>query len=181
MTKKKHSKSGVKGLLQFSAYLLVILLLTFLLRRYVFFRSVVDGSSMETTLSDGDSLIVDELTYRIRDPKRFEVIVFPYRSSKRYYIKRVIGLPGESIRILDGRIYINGIELDEDYGTEEVFSGGVAEDDFILGDDEYFVLGDNRNDSVDSRNTDLGAVHRSEIDGRAFLRVYPFRSFGSIR
>ncbi len=167
--------------MQFSAYLFVILLLTFLLRRYVFFRSVVDGSSMETTLFDGDSLIVDELTYRLRDPKRFEVIVFPYRSSKRYYIKRVIGLPGESVRIVDGRIYINGIELEDKYGSEELFSGGIAESDLVLGEDEYFVLGDNRNDSVDSRSSDLGAVHRSEIDGRAFLRVFPFNSFGKIK
>ncbi|MCR4907931.1 MAG: signal peptidase I [Lachnospiraceae bacterium] len=181
MTKKKHSKSGVRGLLKFSAYLLVILFLTFLLRRYVFFRSVVDGSSMESTLFDGDSLIVDELTYRLRDPKRFEVIVFPYRSSRRYYIKRVIGLPGESVRILDGRIYINGIELEENYGSEEFFSGGIAENDLILGEDEYFVLGDNRNDSVDSRSSDLGAVHRKEIEGKAFLRVYPFGSFGAVR
>ena len=89
-------------------YLLVIIGLSFLIITFVGQRSRVDGSSMETTLSDGDNLIVDKISYRFRDPKRYEIIVFPYQYKENtYYIKRIIGLPGETVQVKDGYVYIN--------------------------------------------------------------------------
>ena len=108
----------LKEFLNTSIYILVVLILTYCVVNFVGQRTEVIGSSMEPTLSDGDNLIVDKITYRIRDPKRFEIIVFPYQLAENtYYIKRIIGLPGETVMIdEEGRIYIDGEVLEEDYG-----------------------------------------------------------------
>jgi signal peptidase I len=138
---------------------------------------------MEPTLSDGDNLIVDKITYRLREPKRFEIIVFPYQYTKNtYYIKRIIGLPGETVRIdEEGRIWINGEVLEENYGKEVIKDAGLASSEIVLGDDEYFVMGDNRNDSADSRFVSVGNIKRENIVGRAWLRIYPFNKFGILK
>ncbi len=115
---------------------------------------------MENTLSDGDNLIVDKITYRFSDPKRYDIIVFPYQyEDNTYFIKRIIGLPGETVQIVDGTIYIDGEALQESYGREVMKNSGLAADPITLGDDEYFVLGDNRNDSTDSRDPSVGKIH----------------------
>ena len=117
-------------------------------------------------LSDGDHLIVDKISYRFREPQRYEIVVFPYRYEKNtYYIKRIIGLPGETVQIVDGYIYINGKQLDEHYGNEIIEEAGMAAEPVTLGEDEYFVMGDNRNNSQDSRVSDVGAIHRDELMG----------------
>ena len=111
-------------------------------------RTQVSGASMETTLSDGDQLIVDKISYQFREPERFEIIVFPYQyEAGTYYIKRIIGLPGETVQILDGSVYINGEKLEEHYGNEVMEEAGIAAEPVTLGVDEYFVMGDNRNNS----------------------------------
>ena len=100
-------------------YLLVIVLLTWVIVTFVGQRTKVDGHSMEPTLSDGDNLIVDKLSYRFRDPERYDIIVFPYQHAENtYYIKRIIGLPGDTVQVIDGYMYINGKKLDEHYGAE---------------------------------------------------------------
>ena len=100
----------------------------------------------------------------------------------RFFIKRIIGLPGESIRIdYEGNIYINGEVLEENYGAEGILDPGRAETEVVLGEDEFFVMGDNRNHSMDSRDISVGSIKKSDITGRAFVRIYPFSSFGSIR
>lgn len=176
-------KHFLKSILNFSIYILVVLVLTLLVVRYVGQRTVVMGHSMEPTLSDQDNLLVDKLSYRLHDPKRFDVVVFPYQyADKTYFIKRIIGLPGETVRIDDtGSIYINDEILMEAYGKEVIEDPGLARDGIILGADEYFVLGDNRNDSSDSRFVSVGNIKGSQIIGKAFLRIYPFSAFGRIR
>lgn len=176
-------KHFLKSILNFSIYILVVLVLTLLVVRYVGQRTVVMGHSMEPTLSDQDNLLVDKLSYRLHDPKRFDVVVFPYQyADKTYFIKRIIGLPGETVRIDDtGNIYINDELLMEAYGKEVIEDPGLARDGITLGADEYFVLGDNRNDSSDSRFVSVGNIKGSQIMGKAFLRIYPFSSFGRIR
>ncbi|MBQ8527003.1 MAG: signal peptidase I [Lachnospiraceae bacterium] len=166
-----------------SLYLLGILVLTFLVIQYVGQRTVVHGESMENTLMDGDNLIVDKLTYRFHEPKRFDVIVFPFRKGENtYYIKRVIGVPGDSVYIDDlGDIYINDEKLLEGFGKETILDPGMAGDTVYLGGDEYFVLGDNRNASADSRDPSVGVVKRDDITGRAWLRIYPFDSIGFVK
>ena len=175
-------KHFLKSILNFSIYILVVLVLTLLVVRYVGQRTVVMGHSMEPTLSDQDNLLVDKLSYRLHDPKRFDVVVFPYQyADKTYFIKRIIGLPGETVRIDDtGSIYINDELLMEAYGKEVIEDPGLARDGITLGADEYFVLGDNRNDSSDSRFVSVGNIKGSQIIGKA-LRIYPFSAFGRIR
>lgn len=177
-------KKGIaKEILNTSIYLLCVLLATYLIISYVGQRTEVEGSSMETTLQNGDNLIVDKLTYRFQDPKRFDIIVFPFQYEENtYYIKRIIGLPGERVRIdEEGNIYINGEILEENYGREVIQSPGRAAEEIVLGADEYFVMGDNRNNSTDSRNELVGNIHRNKIIGRAWVRVYPFEKFGKLR
>ena len=161
---------------------LVCFAIVFLITHFVGQRTVVSGSSMEDTLSDGDNLIVDKLSYRFHNPERYDVVVFPYQYEEdTYYIKRIIGLPGEVVNIdSDGTIYINGEPLDETYGTETILNSGLASSDIVLGEDEYFVLGDNRNNSTDSRFEQVGNIHGSDIVGKAWVRVYPFNEFGLV-
>ena len=163
-------------------YLLVIVLLTWVIVTFVGQRTKVDGHSMEPTLSDGDNLIVDKLSYRFRDPERYDIIVFPYQHAENtYYIKRIIGLPGETVQVIDGYMYINGKKLDEHYGAEVMEDPGIAAEPIKLGDDEYFVLGDNRNHISDSRVASVGVLTRDMLIGRAWVRIYPFNKIGVIK
>lgn len=171
----------LKEIISTLVYLLVVLCLTWLLITFVGQRTVVDGQSMEPTLSNGDNLIVDKISYRFREPKRFDIIVFPFKyKDNTYYIKRIIGLPGETVQIdSEGTIYINGEVLQESYGKEIILEENIgrAYEPIQLGEDEYFVMGDNRNNSSDSRFEIVGNIHRKEIIGRAWLRIWPFSEF----
>ncbi len=173
----------LKDILLTSFYLLIVLVLVLLIITYVGQKVEVVGSSMSPTLTDGDNLMVDKISYRFSDPERFDIIVFPYQYEKdTYYIKRIIGLPGETVYInTDGVIYINGEALNENYGAEVIKNQGRAYEDILLGEDEYFVLGDNRNNSTDSRDPNVGNLKRSQIIGKAFMRVSPFKKMGLIK
>lgn len=168
-------KNILKEILSTSIYILVVLVITFLIVKYVAVRTEVIGPSMEPTLQSEDNLIVEKVSYRFHEPERFDVIVFPFRYAERtYYIKRIIGLPGETIQIdEDGNIYINGEILKENYGKEVIKSPGLASEPILLGQNEYFVLGDNRNDSADSRDPSVGNVYRKDIIGKAWIRFWP--------
>ncbi len=178
-------KKVMKELLSTGLYLLFVLIATWLLIAFVIQRTEVDGSSMEPTLYNGDNLFVDKISYRFREPERFDIIVFPFQHKEdTYYIKRIIGLPGETVRIdEDGRIYIDGEVLEESYGREVIrpeYVGRAAEP-ITLGDDEYFVMGDNRNNSSDSRTEAVGNIHRKDIVGRAWVRIWPFDKMGVLK
>ena len=173
----------LKDILSTSLYLLIVLVMTFLVVTYVGQRTKVIGSSMSPTLADGDNLIVDKISYRFHDPERFDIVVFPFRyADKTYYIKRIIGLPGETVYIdEEGTIYIDGEVLNENFGKEVIQDPGRAYEPVKLGTDEYFVLGDNRNHSQDSRDPYVGVLKRSDLMGRAFVRIYPLNKFGVIK
>lgn len=140
---------------------------------------------MENTLHNGDNLIVDKLSYRFHDPERFDIIVFPFQyQANTYYIKRIIGLPGETVQIMeDGSIYINDEKLEEAYGREVIQPEtiGRAAEPIVLGEDEYFVMGDNRNNSSDSRTDIVGNIKREDIIGKAWLRIWPLSDFGVLK
>ena len=171
--------SWAREILSTAAYLLVVVALTFLFVQFVGQRTHVNGDSMNVTLEDGDNLIVDKLSYRFSDPKRFDIIVFPYQyQEKTYYIKRIIGMPGETVQVIDGMVYIDGEMLDETYGMEIMQYAGVASEPITLGEEEYFVLGDNRNNSSDSRDPSVGNIQEDQIIGKAFLRIWPFNKIG---
>lgn len=174
-------KEIIKELSGWLLYIVLIIALIWIVVTFVGQRTEVSGSSMETTLSDKDQLIVDKMTYRFRDPKRYDIVVFPYQyQDNTYYIKRIIGLPGETVQILSGMVYIDGMRLDEHYGNEIMENPGIAEEPLTLGEDEYFVLGDNRNNSSDSRASDVGLIHRKDLIGRAWIRVWPLSQIGVI-
>lgn len=165
-----------KEILSFVLYFVIVIAAMLLIIHYVGQRTEVSGSSMENTLRDGDNLIVDKISYRFHDPERYDIIIFPYKYEEdTYYIKRIIGLPGEHVRIDDsGNIYINEKVLKESYGREVIQDPGIARDEITLGEGEYFVLGDNRNNSSDSRDPSVGIIQKKDIIGRAWLQIYPF-------
>ena len=161
------------------AFFLVAILIQFVVQ-----RDVVDGESMMNTLQDEDNILVDKLTYQFSDPQRFDVVLFPYGEGDEElcFIKRVIGLPGETVQISrSGDIFINGEFLEEYYGFEDIQQDKryLAADGYTLQEDEYFVMGDNRNNSYDSRQ--IGGIKREDIIGRAVFRIYPFKSLGFIK
>lgn len=176
-------KKEIRG---FIVYLAILLVIVFCVIHFVGQRTSVNGASMYPTLEDGDQLIVDKLTYRFKDPERFDIVVFPreLNGKSEFLIKRIIGLPGETVWIdEDGNIYIDGEILEEDYGLEpiDINHRYRAEDTITLGDDEYFVMGDNRNNSKDGRDPDVGNVSRDELEGRAWVRIFPFSKFGVLK
>ena len=175
-------RSILRELLSWLIYIVIVVILSLGIITFIGQRTKVSGHSMETTLSDGDNLIVDKISYRFRDPERFEIIVFPFQYEEHtYYIKRIIGLPGETVQVIDGYVYINGEVLDENYGLEVMDDPGIAAEPITLAEDEYFVLGDNRNHSSDSRDPSVGVLHRNDIMGRAWIRIWPFDKFGVIK
>ena len=181
LANRTDKEKELREILGWAIYIAIVILATYLIVTYVGQRTKVSGDSMEATLQDGDNLIVDKISYRFREPKRYEVVVFPYRyADDTYYIKRIIGLPGESVQIIDGYVYINGEKLDENFGLEVMLNAGSAANPIHLGDDEYFVLGDNRNCSADSREASVGVLKREELIGRAWIRIWPLKNFGVI-
>ncbi len=163
--------------------ILVVVLFAFVL---VFFfgqaRTNV-GQSMELTLEDGDRVLLNTLNYRLGSPKRGDIIAFKPNGSKSSYthMKRVIGLPGETIQIKDGMIYINDTVYLEKTDYPSINNAGLASEPITLGVKEYFVLGDNRNDSEDSRYADVGLVNADYIEGKVYFRIAPYENMGFIK
>jgi signal peptidase I len=167
--------------------LVKIVIISFLIvlpiRYFIIQPFYVQGASMEPTFYDHEYLIIDEISYRFNEPKRGEVVVFRYpRNPQDYFIKRVVALPGEKVEIVNGSVYIynedrpEGFRLDESlYLSESVQTYNVNTEPLSLASDEYFVLGDNRYSSKDSRN--FGALNRSFITGKVWLRGWPFDRF----
>ncbi|MCR4658193.1 MAG: signal peptidase I [Lachnospiraceae bacterium] len=168
----KRKNSSLKSVVNISVFILIVLVAAYLIFYFVTQRTRVRGSSMETTLYDGDNIMIDKLSYHLRDIKRNEVICFTAPRAKETLIKRVVGLPGESVRISGGAIYIDGEIIEDRIGG--ISFAGRAESEILLGSDEYFVLGDNRDESIDSRYEEIGNVNRRNIIGRAFFLFYPF-------
>ncbi len=140
------------------------------------------GQSMELTLADGDRVLLDTLSYRLGSPKRNDIIAFKPNgsSTSNTHIKRVVGLPGETVQIQNGMIYLDGTVYLEKTDYPSINDGGLAKEPITLGLKEYFVLGDNRNKSEDSRYADIGLVNADDIEGRVWFRVFPTDAFGLV-
>ena len=183
-TKDKSAFGTVRIVLReifnLAGYLILAFLIANFITNYIGHHTVVEGISMEDTLSDNDILIIDKLTYQFKEPERYDIVIFPY-SKNDYYIKRVIGLPGETVQITGNTIYIDGVPIEEEFGKEEIENPGIARVPISLGEEEYFVLGDNRNHSQDSRSYDVGLIKRRDIIAKAWLRIYPFNHFGILK
>ncbi len=158
------------------AQIAAVVFLAYFIIYYALEKTNTIGISMEGTLSNQDPIIIDKFTYRISEPKRFDVIVFKQsgREHSYYNMKRIIGLPGEMLQFQDGNILINGEVIEDVVNAEPMVNYGLATEPITLEENEYFVLGDNRNNSEDSRFASIGNITRDEIIGKAFLRLSPF-------
>lgn len=186
--KKPRKKAGIVA--EILIYVALIFLCIYIVPNYVVQRTVVSGESMQDTLQDKQSLLIDKISYRFTDPKRYDIIVFypKGRDVDEFYVKRIYGLPGETIQIKGDDIYINGSKIDDPYAKDSMLDAGIAAKPLKLGDDEYFVLGDHRSVSIDSRispddrevteNGGPGPVKFENIAGRVFLRIWPLSDFG---
>lgn len=162
-------------------FLVVICLAYFIVVTFGERHSVV-GNSMKDMLSNEDVLLIDKAVYEFTDPERFDIVLFKTQgiNAGKIYVKRIIGLPGETVQIRNGKIYVNGMVLVNDITDNQILTPGLASEPVTLGEDEYFVLGDNRNYSEDSRFYTIGNIKRENIIGKPWLRVYPFNTFGFI-
>jgi signal peptidase I len=180
--KKKISASLMKEIFVWVFDIAVVLVIAFALVHFIGEKTNIIGDSMSPTLENDDVVIINKFIYEVSSPARNDIVVFkPYGNEKlHYYIKRVIGLPGDTIQITDGKIYINGQVLQENIDVETIDNGGLAANPITLGTDEYFVLGDNRNNSEDSRFTEIGNVNKKDIAGKAWFRIAPKSKIGFI-
>lgn len=175
-------KSFLVFVWEITKVVIIALLIVVPIRTFLFQPFFVRGESMTPVFEDGDYLIIDEISYRFQDPQRGEVIVFrPPQNPSQRYIKRIIGLPGETVEIKDGKVLISNQEeqyiLDESgYLLLSILTPG--DESISLADNQYFVLGDNRSASLDSRN--WGPLPRENIIGRVLLRAWPFTAFAKI-
>ncbi len=176
-----------KIFIRFFSILIVLIIVLVVLFKYFISPIIVIGESMYPTINAGDFILANTTESAIDEIERFDLVVLKYKyDNKHSYIKRVIGLPGDSVKIVNNVIYINGEELSEYYGYYNEELEGKVNDSFInmseikLKIDEYFVMGDNRYTSIDSRNEDFGTLNRDDIIGIAKYRIWPLNSFGSL-
>ena len=151
----------------------VAVFLAFVLVFCVGMRTSVIGDSMVPALHSGQAILMNRILYRISMPKRGDVVVFLPNGNKNshYYVKRVVGLPGETVQIRDGNVYIDGVLLAENEQFDKMIDPGIAQNELLLASDEFFVLGDNRNSSEDSRSGNIGAVRKDTIIGKAWFHM----------
>lgn len=140
-------------------------------------RTSVVGQAMADTLENGDQILIDKFVYVVTNPKAGDVVVFLPNGNEKshYYVRRVVGVPGDRLIIQDGAVYINGELYDEKIPVAAMQEAGIAQEEIVLGNDEYFVLGDNRNNSEDSRYANIGNIKKEYIVGKAWFCVNSIR------
>ena len=181
--KKKINFAVVKEVLSWTVEIALTLLIEFTFVYFMVLISCVVGQSMSKTLNGGDQILVNRFVYKVTDPKTNDIVVFLPNGNEKshYYVKRVIGVPGDTVQIKNGTVYVNGKAFDEETDVASIEDAGLAAEEITLGADEYFVLGDNRNDSMDSRMAEVGPIVGERIIGRAWLRIYPFDQIGFLK
>ena len=188
------NKLIVKKILYAVKNTLIAFLLALFVVTCIIINAVIPSESMEKTIMTGDRLIGNRLAYginlqigdkqickKLRDPKRFDIVIFRYPDDEsELYIKRIIGLPGETVEIKDGDVYIDGSKkpLDDSFTAEKI-EGSFGP--YKVPEDSYFVMGDNRNNSSDSRTDIVGNIKREDIIGKAWLRIWPLSDFGVLK
>ncbi len=178
-TKKPKFLKTLKQILIFLVESAAVVVLAWLIIRFAVEKNIIVGDSMAPTLSDSSVILINKLAYIRKAPKRNDVIVFNQGKDDRTYlnVKRVIGIPGDTVEILNGKVYINGSLYEEQINVEDMRLAGLAASEITLEDNEYFVLGDNRNSSEDSRFANVGMVIRDDIVGKAVLVIKPEIAF----
>lgn len=181
--KKKINIGLLKEIAVWIAEILLTIAAAIIMVSFFGFRVSVIGPSMSPTLESGEKVLVNRFVYKLFDPKQDDLIVFQPNGNEKshYYVKRVIALPGDTVQIKDGKVYVNGELLTESMETEKIENAMMAENEIVVGEDEYFVLGDNRNNSEDSRYASIGNVKKDHITGEAWMVVYPFDRIGLLK
>ncbi len=172
--------SAAREALAWTAEILITLMIAFTLVYFIGLRTSVVGQSMAETLENGDEILVDRFIYKVTNPKPNDIIVFLPNGNEKshYYVKRVIAVPGDRVSIEDGVVYVNGKAFQDEAETAAIEEAGLAAEEITLGSDEFFVLGDNRNNSEDSRYANIGNVRKEHIIGKAWFIVSPWGDFG---
>lgn len=184
-TAETETSSKKRIILQIVTYLLeicIVIGIAYAITKYGLMQTSMMGESMQETLNNGDEVLVNKFAYKFSEPERFDVVAYCQNSSEHSYlnIKRIIGLPGDKILIEKGKVYINGEELEEKVNVEPMNTGGIAGEELFLEENEYFLLGDNRNNSQDSRFSNVGTVVKDDIIGKVWFRMKPFSSIKSL-
>lgn len=178
--KKKVNVAVVREVCVWAVEILITLLLAFTIVYFVGLRTSVVGQSMAETLEGGSEILVNRFIYKVTNPKANDIIVFLPNGNEKshYYVKRVIGVPGDTVWIKNGEVYVNGELFEEEVDVTSIEEAGLAAEEITLEQDEFFVLGDNRNNSEDSRYANIGNIRKEYIIGKAWFIVAPWGDFG---
>lgn len=186
-SKKERRIQILKEVIWFLLAAIIVIFFAWLIVRFAMKKASMIGSSMEPTLFNGEDVIVNRTSYILLSPQRGSVIAFyPEQdedeseeiNDSSILIRRIVGLPGETVQIRDGKVFVDGTVLEEDYNFEEIIAAGRANDEIKLESDEYFVLSDKRIDQDDSRNTSFTKVRKANIIGKVILTLNPFSMVG---
>jgi signal peptidase I len=178
--KRYQENTQLLNVLKYITNLILVIVFAYCLTLFTCDRTLISGGSMQPVLENEDCVLINRLAYAFVSPSRYSVIAFQAGgvSSSKVYVKRVVGLPGETVLIQDGKLYINGEQLTDDVSQDDILTAGIASNEITLGQDEYFVLGDNRNNSEDSRYANIGNIKKEYIIGKAWFRITSWSNFG---
>ena len=181
--RRKFNLPLFKEIISWILSLAIVICLAYVLVAFFGIRTNVVGQAMEQTLEDNDEILVNKFAYIVSKPKAGDVVVFLPNGNKKshYYIRRVVAVPGDTVQVKDGALYVNDEIYKETVDVASMEDAGIAADPLKLGSDEYFVLGDNRNNSEDSRYANIGNVKKEYIIGKAWFRFSGFGDFGTIK
>ena len=177
---QEPEESTIQTLVNWVVDLVVVIAFACYLVYSVGSRVEVSGSSMNPVLNSGDVVLINRIVYDLGMPSRYDIAVFEKENSS-LNMKRIIGLPGETVQIKDNLVYINGKPLDADDALGQATIAGTAEFPIDLGEDEYFLLGDNRESSEDSRFSGIGTIKREQLTGKVWFKFQPIDEFGLIQ
>ena len=181
MLKRYIQNPYLRSIAEWAVAAVFALVLFLFIRNFVFRIADVNGHSMEPTLSHGDYVLLSRVGYWFGEPQPGDIVAFPYRGDpSKYYIKRIIGIPGDTIDFQNNRLLINGQEPDFDFNREESISRADVPFPLVVAYGEFFVLGDNRNQSMDSRSRSVGNIPKNQMLGRVVIRFWPPYRFGPV-
>ena len=180
--RRKFNLSLFKEILGWIVQIAIVIFIAYFIVNFWGTSTTVVGQAMEDNLENNDQILLDKFTYVLTNPKPGDVVVFlPNGNDKsHYYVRRVIAVPGDTIQIIDGAVYVNGARFDEKVTVAAMQDAGIAKEEITLGDGEYFVLGDNRNNSEDSRHANIGNMKKEYIIGKAWYKFNSFKDMSFI-
>lgn len=172
---RRQQRQRRDQILRYLLKFIAVVAAAFLLVRFVYSSYTIQGDSMSPALEAGEKHLVNRLIYKVKKPDRYDMIVFKLddKKNQNFYVKRIVGLPGEKIQIKNGRIYVNGRKT-KNFSDEKILSPGLASDEIVLKSGQYFVIGDNCNNSEDSRSANIGNVKKENIIGKVSLKYWPW-------